>query len=146
MQEMNLTLQKVFSLKRKTIEKRLSAYYEKTHDEKATVQILIALQVRDELGEADFSFFLKDLVRKLFLKTKSTRTLRRYYLFLGNILRQRNGACYHCAYFQLKLTLPKSLSNYIRNLSKHRCRDWWVREEEWLIIKKNYFNPANYDR
>lgn len=109
MQEMNLTLQKVFSLKRKTIEKRLSAYYEKTHDEKATVQILIALQVRDELGEADFSFFLKDLVRKLFLKTKSTRTLRRYYLFFREYFTAKEWRLLSLRLFPIKTYIAKKL-------------------------------------
>jgi hypothetical protein len=109
MQEMNLTLQKVFSLKRKTIEKRLSAYYEKTHDEKATVQILIALQVRDELGEADFSFFLKDLVRKLFLKTKSTRTLRRYYLFFREYFTAKEWRLLSLRLFPIKIYIAEKL-------------------------------------
>lgn len=81
MLDKKLTIEKIFRLKRKTIEKRLMDYYEETHDENGTVQILIALQVRDELGTADFSFFLKDLVHHLFLKTKSTRALRRYYIY-----------------------------------------------------------------
>lgn len=109
MQEMNLTLQKVFSLKRKTIEKRLSAYYEKTHNEKATVQILIALQVRDELGEADFSFFLKDLVRKLFLKTKSTRTLRRYYLFFREYFTAKEWRLLSLRLFPIKTYIAEKL-------------------------------------
>ncbi|MGL9749573.1 hypothetical protein [Enterococcus sp. DIV0170] len=109
MQEMNLTLQKVFSLKRKTIEKRLSAYYEKTHDEKATVQILIALQVRDELGEADFSFFLKDLVRNLFLKTKSTRTLRRYYLFFREYFTAKEWRLLSLRLFPIKTYIAEKL-------------------------------------
>lgn len=109
MQEMNLTLQKVFSLKRKTIEKRLSAYYEKTHDEKATVQILIALQVRDELGEPDFSFFLKDLVRKLFLKTKSTRTLRRYYLFFREYFTAKEWRLLPLRLFPIKTYIAEKL-------------------------------------
>lgn len=81
MLDKKLTIEKIFRLKRKTIEKRLMDYYEETRDENGTVQILIALQVRDELGTADFSFFLKDLVYHLFLKTKSTRALRRYYIY-----------------------------------------------------------------
>ena len=109
MQEMNLTLQKVFSLKRKTIEKRLSAYYEKTHDENATVQILIALQVRDELGEADFSFFLKDLVRNLFLKTKSTRTLRRYYLFFREYFTAKEWRLLSLRLFPIKTYIAEKL-------------------------------------
>lgn len=58
MSETLFTPRQLFTLKRKTIEKRTSTYYEETRDETQTVKILIALQVRDELGEADFSFFM----------------------------------------------------------------------------------------
>lgn len=71
--------QQMFKLKRKTIEKRLSSYWKETKDEKLTIKYLIALQVRDRIGEEDFSFMLEDLVKEIFLNTKSTRTLRRYY-------------------------------------------------------------------
>ncbi|MBO0452508.1 hypothetical protein [Candidatus Enterococcus murrayae] len=81
MTELHLTANQIFTLKRKTLEKRLMAYYEETHDENKIVKIMIALQVRDELCDADFSYFLKELVRHLFLKTKSTRALRRYYIY-----------------------------------------------------------------
>ncbi|MGM0266873.1 hypothetical protein [Enterococcus sp. AZ128] len=84
MAELNLTANQVFSLKRKTLEKRLMAYYEETRDGNKIVKLLVALQVRDELCEADFSYFLKELVRHLFLKTKSTRALRRYFVYLLN--------------------------------------------------------------
>ncbi|MGG5372907.1 hypothetical protein [Enterococcus sp. AZ196] len=75
MTELHLTANQIFTLKRKTLEKRLMAYYEETHDENKIVKIMIALQVREELCDADFSYFLKELVRHLFLKTKSTRAL-----------------------------------------------------------------------
>lgn len=75
------TPQQVFSLRPKTLQTRIDTHYKETHDVKSTIQILIALQVRDELGEEDFSFFMKKLVRKLFLETKTSRTLRRYYFY-----------------------------------------------------------------
>lgn len=81
MTETFLTHEQIFSLKRKTLEKRIQNYYEETHDEDTTIKLLIALQVRDELGTADFSFFLKDVVRKIMLHTKTTRALRRYYIY-----------------------------------------------------------------
>ncbi|MBO0452750.1 hypothetical protein [Candidatus Enterococcus murrayae] len=84
MSEVLYTPRQLFSLKRKTLEKRTKAYYEETHDEKTTIQILVALQVRDELEEADFSFFMKDLVHHLLFKTKSTRALRRYHIYFQN--------------------------------------------------------------
>lgn len=76
-----LTPRQLFTLKKEVLEERLRTYYQETQDEKTVIKFLVALQVRDELGESDFSFFLKDLVRQLFMKTKANRTLRRYYIF-----------------------------------------------------------------
>lgn len=75
------TPRQLFTLKKEVLEERLRTYYQETQDEKTVIKFLVALQVRDELGESDFSFFLKDLVRQLFMKTKANRTLRRYYIF-----------------------------------------------------------------
>ncbi|MDT2602624.1 hypothetical protein P7D85_22975, partial [Enterococcus hulanensis] len=44
-------------------------------------RLLVALQVREELGLADFSFMLADLVHYIFMKTKFNATLRRFYIF-----------------------------------------------------------------
>lgn len=78
-----LPYQKLFQLRRATLESRIGDFYNETRDEKTTIKYLVALQIRDELSVEDFSFVLSELVRHIFLKTKSTRTLRRYYyLFL----------------------------------------------------------------
>lgn len=76
-----LSCHQVYTLKRKTLEKRIKNYYYQTRDEQDTIQFLIALQVRDELGKEDFSFVLRDLVRKIFFESKPTRALRSYYIF-----------------------------------------------------------------
>lgn len=76
-----LSCYQVYTLKRKTLEKRIKNYYYQTRDEQDTIQFLIALQVRDELGKEDFSFVLRDLVRKIFFESKPTRALRSYYIF-----------------------------------------------------------------
>lgn len=94
----------IFS-KRKTLEKRLMAYYEETRDGNKIVKLLVALQVRDELCEADFSYFLKELVRHLFLKTKSTRALRRYFVYFKDYFEAKEWRL-------LKLRL-RSIKTYI---------------------------------
>ena len=43
--------------------------------------MLITLQVREELCEADFSNILRGMVQHIFLKTRSTAAMRRYYLY-----------------------------------------------------------------
>lgn len=81
MNEQLFNVRQIFNLKPKTLEKRLTNFYQETRDEKSTLKYLIAIQVRDELGVADLSFFMKSLVRDIFLKTKTTSALRRYYIY-----------------------------------------------------------------
>ena len=81
MKEYGLSNKKLFSLSRKTLEKRISSYYHKTNDGTGTLEMLITLQVRQELCKADFSYVLRSLVQRIFLKTRSTAAMRRYYLY-----------------------------------------------------------------
>lgn len=81
MDEYGLSCKQIFSLKRKTLEKRISTFYNETNDSDSAIRLLVALQVREELGLADFSFMLADLVHYIFMKTKSNATLRRFYIF-----------------------------------------------------------------
>ncbi len=83
MSKNTLNFKKIFSLQRRSLEAKIGNLYDQTHDEKTTIKYLAALQIRDELSTEDFSYVLSELVRHIFLKTKTTRALRRYYyLFL----------------------------------------------------------------
>ena len=75
------TIQQLFQLKRKTLEKRLTNYYQETQDGDTAIQYLLVLQVREELTIEDFSWMMKDLVRKIFLTTKATRIQRRLFSY-----------------------------------------------------------------
>ncbi len=81
MKNYGLSESQLFTLTRKNLEKRISQYYRETNDGDGALECLIALQVREELTEADFAFVLADLVRHIFMRTRSNRSLRRYYLF-----------------------------------------------------------------
>ena len=81
MDEYGLSCKQIFSLKRKTLEKRIRNFYNETNDSDSAIRLLVALQVREELALADFSFMLADLVHYIFMKTKSNATLRRFYIF-----------------------------------------------------------------
>lgn len=83
MKEHGLSRQQLFKLSRRTLEKRIRTFYYETTDGKATIEMLIALQVREELCDADFSNVLRALVQNIFLKTRSTAAMRRYYLYFG---------------------------------------------------------------
>lgn len=83
MKEHGLSRQQLFKLSRRTLEKRIRTFYYETTDGKATIEMLIALQVREELCDEDFSNVLRALVQHIFLKTRSTAVMRRYYLYFG---------------------------------------------------------------
>ncbi|MBU5360755.1 hypothetical protein KQI58_06655 [Enterococcus raffinosus] len=81
MQEYGITNKKLFTLSRKTVEKRIRKYYHETKDGTATIEMLIALQVRAELCESEFKSVLRGLANYIFLKTRSTAAMRRYYIY-----------------------------------------------------------------
>ena len=81
MHEYGITNKKLFTLSRKTVEKRIRKYYHETKDGTATIEMLIALQVRAELCESEFKSVLRGLANYIFLKTRSTAAMRRYYIY-----------------------------------------------------------------
>ena len=84
MQEYGITRQKLFTLSRKTVEKRIRKFYHETKDGTATIELLIALQVRAELCESEFKSVLRGLANYIFLKNRSTAAMRRYYIYFTN--------------------------------------------------------------
>ncbi|AXG38261.1 hypothetical protein EGCR1_05855 [Enterococcus gilvus] len=92
MEEYGLTRQKLFTLKRGTLEKRLRTYYYETKNEKATIEMLIALQVRDELtSEADnFSHMLRSVVSRIFLHRRTTKAMRRFYRYFTEYFSEKD--------------------------------------------------------
>ena len=109
MSETLFTPNQLFTLKRTTLEKRMMNYYKETHDETQTVKIMIALQVRDELTESDFSFFMQDLVRHLFMKTKITRALRRYYVYFKDYFEKKEWKFLTLRLFPIKTYIAEKL-------------------------------------
>lgn len=83
MKEHGLSKEQLFRLSRRTLEKRIRNFYYKTKDAQATIEMLITLQVRNELCEADFSNVLRALVQHIFLETRSTAAMRRYYRYFS---------------------------------------------------------------
>ncbi len=73
------TAQQIFSLKLETLEQRIWDFYQETQDSTMTLKLILSLRVRYQLGAEEFALVLKDLVRQLFLQTKATRTMKRYF-------------------------------------------------------------------
>lgn len=81
MNEQLLTCQQAFSLKPETLEKRIMEFYQETQNSSLTIKYILALRVRFKLGAQEFAHILEDLVRYLFMNTKATRTMKRFFYF-----------------------------------------------------------------
>ena len=83
MEDHGLSRRQLFNLKRKTLEKQIKNYYRATNDGNGAIEMLVALQVREELCEEEFSYMLANLVQHIFLRTRSSAAVRRYYVFFA---------------------------------------------------------------
>lgn len=81
MKDHGLGREQLFSLKRVTLEKRIKLFFKETKDSNSAIEMLVALQIRDELCEDNFSFMLGDVAKYIFLRTRSNAILRRYYTY-----------------------------------------------------------------
>ncbi|MGM0215263.1 hypothetical protein [Enterococcus sp. AZ109] len=81
MSELPFTHQQIFTLSLETIEQRISEYYDETQNGTTTIQLLLALRVRYQLGAEEFALVLQDLVKYLFTCTKATRTMKRFFYY-----------------------------------------------------------------
>lgn len=81
MNQQALSFRQLFHLKPKTLETRITNFYHSTQNSSLTIQYILTLRVRHQLGAQEFAYFLKDLVRELFLNTKATRTMKRFFYY-----------------------------------------------------------------
>lgn len=81
----------LFSMKRVNLEKKIESYYQDTQDTDSVVEYAIAALVRGGLTTNDFSFFLYELIRELFLHAEPSDTMRKFCSFLNAILRKKRG-------------------------------------------------------
>ncbi|MBO1308295.1 hypothetical protein JZO70_19115 [Enterococcus sp. 669A] len=81
MEKQPFSPQMLFNLKLETLEQRITEYYEESQDGATTIQLLLALRVRYQLGAEEFDLVLKDLVHHLFTRTKVSRSMKRFFYY-----------------------------------------------------------------
>ncbi len=81
MEDLSLNHYQLFHLKVATLENRITWYYQLTQNSTTTIKYILALRVRYQLGAKEFAYVLKDLVRYLFMNTKATRTMKRFFYY-----------------------------------------------------------------
>ena len=112
MKNYGLSESQLFTLTRKNLEKRISQYYRETNDGDGALECLIALQVREELTEADFAFVLADL------RTRSNRSLRRYYLFFTEYFEKKEWRLLEIKLFPAKTYVVEKLKTLFTQFIK----------------------------
>lgn len=90
MKDYGLSERQLFTLTRKNLEKRITQYYHETNDGNGAIEMLVALQVRDEICEKDFSFVLPELVQHIFMRTRSNAVLRDLYVYFAEYFKKKD--------------------------------------------------------
>ncbi|EOH82804.1 hypothetical protein [Enterococcus malodoratus] len=109
MEDHGLSRRQLFNLKRKTLEKRIKNYYRTTNDGNGAIEMLVALQVREELCEEEFSYMLANLVQHIFLRTRSSAALRRYYVFFAEYFEKKEWRLLLIKLFPAKAYIAEKL-------------------------------------
>lgn len=123
MTKQKLTNQQLFTLSRPTLEKRIRRFYFDTKDGKVAIEMLITLQVREELCETDFSNMLGELVRHIFLKTRSTAAMRRYYLYFTDYFTKKDWQLLNLKLFPAQTFIAEKLEQlYTQVIGKPLAR------------------------
>ncbi|WP_371086051.1 MULTISPECIES: hypothetical protein [Enterococcus] len=79
--DQTLTYRQLFNLRPTTLEKRIKEYYYTTQNSSLTIKYILTLRIRHQLGAEEFALILKDLVHEIFMSTKATRTMKRFFYY-----------------------------------------------------------------
>lgn len=123
MNDYGITNQKLFTLSRQTVEKRIRKFYHETKDGTATIELLIALQVRAELCEAEFTHILSGLVNYIFLKTRSTAAMRRYYIYFTDYFGKKEWKLLNAKLFPAKTYVAEEAEEFHTQLTNQLLED-----------------------
>lgn len=110
MNQQLLSHQKLFSLKPETLEKRIIEQYQETQNSSLTIKYILALRVRFKLGVQEFAHILKDLVRYLFMNTKATRTMKRFFYYFEDYFMESEWKQLNLRVFPLRNFGQKTVS------------------------------------
>ncbi|WP_270340784.1 hypothetical protein, partial [Enterococcus malodoratus] len=80
-----------------------------TNDGNGAIEMLVALQVREELCEEEFSYMLANLVQHIFLRTRSSAALRRYYVFFAEYFEKKEWRLLLIKLFPAKAYIAEKL-------------------------------------
>ena len=110
MNEQTFTAKKLFSLKKKTLEKRIYDFYNLSKDTDSTVQYLVALQVRERLGDSEFHLILKELVQHLFSQRKVTKIIKKFFFYFKHYFTSKEWKYLNLRVFPVRQYAEKAIN------------------------------------
>ncbi len=93
-------------------------FYEETQDNTATIQLLLALRVRYQLGAEEFALVLEDLVKYLFTRTKVTKTMKKFIYFFQDYFETSEWKRIKLRVFPIRNFIEKAKSIILSPLAK----------------------------
>ena len=110
MNEQTFSAKKLFSLKKKTLEKRIYDFYNLSKDTDSTVQYLVALQVRERLGDSEFHLILKELVQHLFSQRKVTKIIKKFFFYFKHYFTSKEWKYLNLRVFPVRQYAEKAIN------------------------------------
>ena len=110
MNEQTFSAKKLFSLKKKTLEKRIYDFYNLSKDTDSTVQYLVALQVRERLGDSEFHLILKELVQHLFSQRKVTKIIKKFFFYFKHYFTSKEWKYLNLRVFPVRQYAEKAVN------------------------------------
>ena len=110
MNEQTFSAKKLFSLKKKTLEKRIYDFYNLSKDTDSTVQYLVALQVRERLGDSEFHLILKELVQHLFSQRKATKIIKKFFFYFKHYFTSKEWKYLNLRVFPVRQYAEKAIN------------------------------------
>ena len=123
-----LSFRQLFNLKPKTLETRITNFYQATQNSSVTIQYILAIKARNQLGATEFDHFLKDLVRELFMNTKATRSIKRFFHYFEDYFMAPEWQSLSSKVFPQSVTPQRSFGEKV--VSKVRSFFSFARPEE----------------
>lgn len=113
MTSQKLNQRQIFGMKKENLAKKINQYYSETRDLASVLEYIVAILVRNALVTSDFSLFMNELVRELYLSAEPNEVLRRMSPYFQDYFTKREWDA-------VIKRLFKSKTNYFQNTKTAR--------------------------
>jgi len=113
MTSQKLNQRQIFGMKKENLAKKINQYYSETRDLASVLEYIVAILVRNALVTSDFSLFMNELVRELYLSAEPNEVLRRMSPYFQDYFTKRE-------WDTVIKRLFKSKTNYFQNTKTAR--------------------------